>query len=361
MLFNQEVRMATLKIVEFLVEAGRCAPSADNTQPWRFYWDGRRLTLRYDKRRIGSASFPVHHQATLLTMGAVIENVIQAAAAIGLYGDQKVQAPQEEPFEFFRLILDADQQAISIPEDLPLFRRHTNRLPFSRKSLPEKFLEFLHKSSGPVTGMKVFEGAANLNKIAELIREASEVRFQTREIHEWFVRSLRFDKAEVESGDGLDVLTFGLPPGGKALLRFISDWKRMSALNRIKGYKLLAAIEAASIKKAGAVIAITGEPGMEAAVEAGRLMERVWVEANASGLGVQPYYIVSDQIARLTEGNVPEGLVGKVIRLESNARKVLELGDQSLYMLLRVGSPVKEPVRSVRLPLEAVFSVSQQD
>ncbi|HQT27428.1 MAG TPA: hypothetical protein PLK99_12675, partial [Burkholderiales bacterium] len=284
---------------------------------------------------------------------AAIENILQAAS--GNHEGWECGIPQDETGIFFSIRLNEMQQELVPPSDLPLFTRHTSRLPFSTKPLPGSFHGFLEDQKG----LKTFEGKESLGRISELVRKASMARFRTKEIHEWFAGSLRFRKEEVERGDGLDVSTFGLPPGGRALVRFISDWNRMSALNRLGGYRLLASMEAASITKAGAVIAITGKPGMGEAVEAGRLMERVWIEANANGFGVQPYFIVSDQIARLGEGSVPDELVEEVSSLEADARQVLGLDGDVLHMLLRVGISKGEPVRSVRLPLDAIFSVTR--
>ncbi len=349
------IEMQIPEMVRFLVEAGRWAPSADNTQPWHFFWDGHELALKYDGKRIGPKGFQMHHRATLMAMGAVIENILQAASENHEGWD--CSAPRDESEKFFSIRLNETQQNLAPPSDLPLFKRQTSRLPFTKERLPESFRDFLEDQSG----LKTFEGKENLGLMEELVRKASMARFRTKEIHEWFAGSLRFGKDEVARGDGLDVSTFGLPPGGKALLRFISDWKRMGVLNSIGGYRFFSMMEAVSITKAGAVVAITGEPGMDQAIEAGRLMEQVWIEANANGLGVQPYFIVSDQLARLSEGLVPDELVGEVRSLESDVQRALELNGEILYMLLRVGFGKARPVRSVRLPQDAIFTVTRGD
>ena len=351
------IEMQRQEIISFLTEAGRWAPSADNTQPWRFCWDGRSFSLRYDAVRIGESGFSMRHQATLLAMGAVVENILQAAAAVGLKADWKWQIPRGEPYEFFSMELEASELQSRLPQPLPLFARHTNRLPFYTKRLPEAFLDYLQDQSGDRIVLQVIEGKDRLKMISRLIRNASMARFRTKEIHEWFAASLRFSRTDVGKGDGLDIETFGLPFGGKALLSFISTWSRMSALNSLGGYKLLASIEAASITKAGAVVAIVGESGMEASLEAGRVMERIWIEANAAGLGVQPYFVVSDQIIRLAEGRIPRELVAEVVGLERDARNALGLDEgKSLHMLLRMGYPVKAAVRSMRLPMSLLFA-----
>src|SRR5689334_3439847 len=74
---------AVAEWVRFLVAAGRQAPSADNSQPWRFVWDGERLSLRLDAVR-AQQGLGSDHPANLMAIGAVIENLAQAAEAIGL-------------------------------------------------------------------------------------------------------------------------------------------------------------------------------------------------------------------------------------------------------------------------------------
>jgi len=193
-----------------------------------------------------------------------------------------------------------------------------------------------------------------MQKIATLVRIASQVRFQTREIHEWFSASLRFTEIEVARGDGLDVATFDLPPGGRVFMRWLmSDWRNMALLNRIGGYRMMAGIEAASMTKAGAIIAILGSETLSGALDAGRLMERIWIKLNQSGLAVQPYYVVSDQLTRLTEGKVPDRLRHHVERLRDEVSSTLSLPPHArLHMLLRVGKPMRVPIRSRRIPFK---------
>src|SRR5690606_32266740 len=66
-----------------LVSAVGLAPSPGNNQPWKWYYDGKRLYLFHDRRR--SVSFgDFQHMASYLTFGAAIENLYLKAKELGI-------------------------------------------------------------------------------------------------------------------------------------------------------------------------------------------------------------------------------------------------------------------------------------
>jgi hypothetical protein len=345
--------MRTNEVARFLIAAGMAAPSADNMQPWRFQVEGNELVLKFDADRMGNVSFPLNHPATMITMGAVIENLAEAIKLLRMQVDLKPAIPTLQPYDFLRVGL-TESDVTTSPYDAPLFTRHTNRLPYSTVPLPQAIRTGPCSDSQGDTKIQFIESKEEIRRIAALVRDASQVRFQTQELHEWFSASLRFSKDEVERGDGLDVATFDLPPGGRAFMRLLmASWRNMALFNRIGGYRMMAGIEAASITKAGAIVAVIGPDTSMGALDAGRLMQRVWIILNQAGLAVQPYYVVSDQLTRLAEGTVPGNLRERVEQLQEHVRSVFTMsGNRQLYMLLRVGKPKREAVRSRRLPLE---------
>lgn len=341
--------------VRWLVEAARLAPSADNTQPWRFCWDGQRLRVYFDSARMEGRTFSAKHPATLLSGGAVIENMSQMMAALGISsGALSVEHPYSG--ELASVLVAPN---LILPPDVaqhPLFGRHTNRLPFRAGSLGQEVKAEISQFCLEGTRLHVFDDVAGIEWVAGLVEQASAVRFQTQEVHEWLGRSLRFSPDQVTKGDGLDINTLGLPPGGGLFLRFIADWGRMKRLNHLGVYRLLAALEAVAIRKSSALMSIIGRSGSEGAINAGRLMERIWIELNRRGLAVQPFFVISDQIFRLHGGIVPKSLEETAIKIDSAVSRRLELVGESLYMILRVGYPKVMPVRSQRLPVASVFS-----
>ena len=198
---------------------------------------------------------PAEHPATQIALGAVIENLVQAAAAIGLPFDAvAVKTAAAQPIA--ELTVDT---AAAIPHDahsLPLFGRHTNRFPYASSPLPASLLQWASGQREGSATCLVWEDRKHIRALSRLVRQASEARFQTQEIHEWLGQSLRFTSDEVARGDGLDVATLHLPPGGRQMLRATRDWKRMRLFNRFGAYKGFARAEAAAVSKAPALLAI---------------------------------------------------------------------------------------------------------
>ena len=340
--------------VALLVEAGACAPSADNSQPWRFRWAQQQLSLLNGDERAAGATFPRDHPATYMAMGAANENMLQAARATSI---ELEASTQNAGGEFCVIRILSDGVALGKARQIPLFQRCTNRLPYKTIKISKAILDgIIAPTTSNNARIIVLDRDGEIAEAARLVRSASEVRFQTKEIHEWFSSSLRFSQTEVDAGDGLDVSTFYMPPGGRYFLQFIRDWRRMERLNKIGAYKFLSRIEAATVAKAPLLLAIVGPPGLDAALAAGQLMERAWIELNRQGLAVQPYYVLSDQLQRLADGFVPPHLVDQIRALRRETQQLLALGDNIVYILLRVGYPYRSPVRSRRLPLHQVFS-----
>ncbi len=334
----------------YFTEAARLAPSADNSQPWRFIFDGEQLAVRFDPAR---GSLGPTHPAVLLAFGALLENLIQAA-----------QAAQLDPraWEFPAFAETACLVRVPAPDlpwtasELPaaIRARCTNRAPFAKTPLPEELVAAMSAQREGEASVQVFCAREAIFQLAELVRRASELRFQTEEIHRWLASSLRFTEEEVAQGDGLDVETLALPPGGKALSRFLRPWERLAWLNRFGAYKLLARIEAAQFTRAGAAVAIVSSDP-KGWLEAGRLLERLWLELSLHQLAVQPYFVLSDQLWRLEAGKISAPLQEAA---ESLKRKCSAIFSQTMpLMLLRVGQAKPPARRSRRLPVQALLEV----
>ena len=340
--------------VTFLAEAARAAPSADNSQPWRFRW-GKTFDVYFRPATGEHELLPAEHPATQLALGAVIENLAHAAVAIGLPFDAAaVKAAPAQPIA--ELTIDT---AATVPHDarsLPLFGRHTNRFPFASSPLPASLLQWASGQREGSATCLVWEDRKHLRALSRLVRQASEARFQTQEIHEWLGRSLRFTSDEVARGDGLDVATLHLPPGGRQMLRATRDWKRMRLFNRFGAYKGFARAEAAAVSKAPALLAILASDAPGSAIAGGRLLERVWIELNRQGVGVQPYFVITDQLYRLQCGSVPSRLIPLVERTKEALDAMLGSDDRRMLILLRIGRPKVQPPRALRLPLWTILS-----
>jgi hypothetical protein len=338
-----------------MIEAGHRAPSADNSQPWLFQWDGKRLTVVYDEQRASGNTFGPGEHATYLAMGAVKENILQMAGCLNTQIEETQPKKSRGYFQFECAFSGSGAQ----PANVPLFQRHTNRWPYQRTPIPAHICEGLQSLSQGNCRVLVFLAEDAISAIADCVRAASEARFQSRDVHEFLGRSLRFSPEEANRGDGLDVRTLPLPPGSKAFLRFIANWERMSFLNRFGGYKLLARMEAKAVSQGAAIVMIAGPDQPEDVIGAGMLMERAWIYLNSQGIAAHPYYVITDQLQRLKAGKISSPLTPMINKLASEIGALLNAGSATVHMLLRIGHPTRHPIRSLRLPPEAVTEVLQ--
>jgi hypothetical protein len=346
----------TQNFIAELAAVGAMAPSADNSQPWRLTWNGTALEIRYAQRHTATNVFSAGSHATLLGIGAVAENLDMALAANGVRGNWH-WVSEAQPYG--TLAIDGVPQSFRAP-DGPA-RRHTNRLAFRRDALPAQLVERVGAMREGANRVSLLLGRPERARLVRLVRIASEARFCNHDLHKWLFGSLRRTPAEVAVGDGLDIDSLGLPPGGKAMLGFISDWGRMSALNRLGAYKLLARSEVGLISAAPALLCLTGAADSRSVIDAGRLLNRVWTELNLAGIAVQPYYVVTDQLNRLHDGTLAVGFDAQIGAVERDVHELLGLAQrETLHMILRLGYPKAAPVRSRRLAPGSVFADTSQ-
>lgn len=334
--------------VAFLMEAAGSAPSADNSQPWCFDWDGSTLTCRVCRR----GGFPADYHATQLALGAAAENLTLAMQSLGVDATSWYLGTPKEDGIFAQGPVTGRINDIE-PSNTPLWKlRHTNRLPY-RPELDPDIGQQLADCQVNKVGVRVITGSA-IQQAADWVKQASEIRFQTPEVNEWFAASLRYGGSPEEMADGLHVNTLALPPGGVVLLKLMSDWGRMQWLNRMRAYKFFAFIEAANFKKTPLVIAIIGSSDKAAAFDAGRCLQQVWLRVTELGLSAHPYYVVSDLLNRLESDSVPAQCMTQALALQERIRA--ELGhDNTLHCLLRVGKPFGNIQVSGRLPLSSMM------
>jgi hypothetical protein len=285
-----------------------------------------------------------------LTMGAVTENLTQLADYWGLQGRWDFCRNGARYVEF---VPSQPESYRKLDKRHPVFTRHTNRFRFASDALAREDVEELSSLAQEDCRIAVYTSRHDLEAISALIRTASSMRFRNRLLHEWFGKTLRFTEEESRRGDGLDVRTIELPPGGSALLRLIMDWGRMALLNRVGMYQLLSAIESQAVARSPAILAVIGPPSQPFA--AGRLMERAWLALERMGLAAQPYYVLSDQLVRLANGQLPEAVKDECRRLAESVGTFLGPG-LFPHMLLRAGRARAQVLRSKRLPLHAVIA-----
>lgn len=338
-------------IVRFLMNAAAAAPSADNSQPWAFAWNGETLEVRVRD----TGGLPATHHASRLAFGAVAENLAQALTLVGEGAGWSFGLPDARGRFAFGPVR-SPYAAVPAGDPLPWERRRTSRVPYRLAPLPADSLRAVAAMATGRCSLRLVTTHDEMRALARSVQGASEIRFQTREVHEWLGASLRYGPGDAGLREGLHVSTLAVPPGIPALLKWTARWEVMERLNRLGLHRLFASIEAATFTQAPCVLAVVGPGAPEDAVDAGRLFERAWLFLAAQGLAGHPFYVLPDLFMRLQAGIVSPDLHRKATAIVDEARTTLGIDNQMIHCLIRVGIPAKETPRSLRRPIEELLA-----
>jgi len=334
-----------------IIKLAVSAPSADNSQSWQFIVDAGALFCSYRHRALAPDPFGAMGHASLISSGALLENIDAIIASHDSQAEWIFAPPS------WQIVVNRVHQLPNISSQATerLLSRHTNRHPFSSLA----YNDLLELPCSPNCRSITVTAHDKTKALGHAIMQASTVRFNCKELHEWLFSSIRWSPEEVESGTGLDINTLHLPPGGRTFMRWIAPWPRMEILNRFGVGKLMAVADAALVRESPAVMLLRIENCPEEAAESGRLMQRIWLELNARGIAVHPYYVLTDLFSRRKAKKIDPKWSSYTNNAISTAHEVLGMSpNERIHMLLRVGKPSCIPVRSKRLPVSAFLDAA---
>jgi hypothetical protein len=143
-----QVSALTDEQVREVVELASLAPSVHNTQPWRFGWDGRSLTVHDDPARAVPVIDPTGRER-VLSCGAAVENARLAVRGLGRHCDVALLPDPAEPALLARLTPGSDEEPTpsehALLEAVP--RRYTDRGRFLPKPVGAEVIDRLRAAA----------------------------------------------------------------------------------------------------------------------------------------------------------------------------------------------------------------------
>ena len=206
--------MGLPKTVEAVLDIARWAPSGDNAQPWRFrILDDPEIEVLV--RRSSTNVYEYRQgEPTLISAGALLENIVLAAPAFGLKASWQYAGSSDG---IDRILVRFGDNPAAPPPALfdQITRRSVDRRPFRTQPLTAEQKDLLSGELDPGMQIQWLESLADRWKMAGLSALATNIRLTIpetfaihRDIVDWNNRES--EHAIPSSALGLDPLTLRL-------------------------------------------------------------------------------------------------------------------------------------------------------
>lgn len=342
------------KTIKEIIEAGIKAPSGDNCQPWRFETDGKRIDIFNIPNRDVSL-YNYKQRASLIALGACIENMLIAAGKHGFQTKLSYFPAPDNKQHVARLnLLKAE------PQDDPLFavisERSINRKLYRGTELSAGAAASIQQAatgSGiPSCSLKLLQGSEKITA-AEVAALSDRLVFENPHLHGFLFEQIRWTVEEAErTRNGLDIRTLELAPPDRLLFPLLKHFELVKLIKSFGATKMIAANARKLMRSASAAGIITiADTTPENWLDAGRMLERVWLESTRQGLAFHLMTGITLMISRFHAGTV-EGLDKNNISLVKQSDSLLKKvsgTDLPVALLFRIGNAEAPSARSLRI------------
>ncbi|HUO50751.1 MAG TPA: hypothetical protein VMU25_04285 [Candidatus Paceibacterota bacterium] len=343
--------------LERILHAAVKAPSGDNSQPWSFHIQKDKLSILVHPER-DHAILNVESRGTYLSLGAVIENLVTAAAYEGF--ECEISYPFDVHAATVVHFIETRASTHRLSEAID--NRHTNRGPY-HEHITDDALTTLRSIHAEGVRISIINDKHAIRTIAGAVSMMEEAALRTKELHQLFFQSIVWDSRRNASGaPGLYIKTTELPLPIQMLFRLIRYWSIMRALNLIGFARVAAKSNAAIYASSGAIAAISIEHTQPLDyVHAGRVFERLWLHATDMGLAAQPLaglLYLSTYLSRQDRIHIERDLQERILDAARTIHRIFGSEQGTIAMLLRLGEPLRPATaRSRRMPPAIIHSV----
>ena len=278
-----------------ILRAGIAAPSADNSQPWRFAWSGDDLDLRIDAERSGDVS-DTRYVLSDLAAGACLENMIVRGRSLGYSVDLQIFPRQEDELWVARTHWRRDPAASNSSEPLAaaIDERHTDRRFPWRGPITINVQARLRAQAERLPGLGLWwpRTPRERNAALSVISQAETLRFLSRKLHAELFSSIHFSAGwRGTCEEGLAPATLAVEAPMRPIFQAMRRPGLMTMFNRLGAASILGLRSAwLPIRLSpGLSLIVIPSTARSDVLAGGRALQRVWLQATLEGLSVQPY------------------------------------------------------------------------
>lgn len=263
------------------------APSADNTQPWRFSVKGDCIRVHNAGDQVESI-FNYRQQVNHASLGAAIENLRVSAEDHGFRVDMRLFPEASDRLVVAEAFLTSDS---STHNELAgcINKRATNRKRYHARSIESEKRTELSKLAQDADARIVLLTGDSIEKAAHVVSAGEKLALETKSIHDFLFKHVTWTKEEDAKKHGFFIDTFEFAPPQKILFKLFRNWNILRWFIPL-GFPDFVARDMEKVYATsgafGAIVTKGKKP--EDFVRAGMLFERLWLTATKLGLALQP-------------------------------------------------------------------------
>jgi nitroreductase len=279
---------------EGILRAGIAAPSADNSQPWRFAWSGDELDLRIDTDRSGRVS-DTRYVLSDLAAGACLENMLIHGRSRGFAADLQIFPRHDDQLWVARIRWRRDSAgAQAEPLAAAIEQRHTDRRFPWRGPITTDTQTRLNAQAELIPGQRLWWPQTSRERKAALdaIRQAETLRFRSPTLHAELFSSIRFSAGwHTACEEGLAPAALAVEPPMRPLFQAMGRPAVMKMFNRLGAASMLGwrSADLPIRLSPGLCLIVIPSTARSDVLAGGRALQRAWLQATLEGLSVQPY------------------------------------------------------------------------
>lgn len=295
----------TLSQRQSILETALQAPTADNCQPWTFSWKNDQLQIIHDAA-ISEHPLNPKNSASALMLGCLIETIEIAALDAGYEITTQLKDLSADGKALWALISFNETTKSADPLSKYIRIRSTDRREFEKGELSIQLLQEIKLLEKKYAPAELHVVSKMENKLQNYIIDAEQNLMDHAEILPAVMKWTRFTMNDArKTGDGIswrnmlakvwELPVMYLVPKFPGFLNLVRP--QMVKQHRARTLKQLSS-------SAGLVCVSTRQTAnhFEGAVQAGRLMMRVWLRLTQLGYGVQPVSLATLPIFYQHEG-----------------------------------------------------------
>jgi hypothetical protein len=337
--------------------AGLRAPSAENKHYLRFQACSDSVQLLATDCA-SWAERPHRQMLALLSYGAVIENMALRSAQLG-HALSALMLPDRGRPDLIADLRWTPTAALPDPLCDAIEARHTNRRFYRRTRLPAQALTAMAAAAEAIPGARLLwlDDRISRPRALQAIRIAETERFRRRELHRELFGAVRFELGWQRTADEcLAPAALEVEPPMRLPFALLRHWPLMRAAGWFGAHLALGLragyLPCALAPHIGLLLAGAHDEVL-ATLHAGRAFERLWLQAAADGLALQPMASAT-ALLHQRPGN---GWVDAEVRsrLEQLLQALCRGIDGQPFVLFRVGHAEAPSVVGGRRPLEHYF------